>query len=408
MKRNYNIYLNKTKEFKTITISFVFQRKNNVLDELYRTLLRKILLLKTAKYDTQEKLSIASFQLYSPIVTLKTDVSKDYRSFNLTGQFLNEKYTEKGMNKKNIEFIMDYFWHPFLKDNMFDENDFALCKKKYIEELKSIKNYPDEYSLNSCWRELNLYEFKIPPTEEYLKMLEKITVKDLYNYYKSMFTDSLNIYITGDISEDIPAVIDNYIYGDFSLGSVIKASEYKVDEIKKVQEKADIPQSKLILAYKANGLSKFENEYVSLIFAMILGGGTTSFLHEEAREEHSLCYYIYANYYILFNIMLIESGINSQNKEKIVKIAQKAIDKIKNGDFTLEKLAETKKIYKNVLLEAQDSPLSITNNLIAMVTRGADKLSEKIAKVDEVTKDDVINFAKKIKLDTIYMLEGIR
>ena len=43
-----------------------------------------------------------------------------------------------------------------------------------------------------------------------------------------------------------------------------------------------------------------------------------------------------------------------------------------------------------------------------MVTRGADKLSEKIAKVDEVTKDDVINFAKKIKLDTIYMLEGIR
>ena len=234
MKRNYNIYLNKTKEFKTITISFVFQRKNNVLDELYRTLLRKILLLKTAKYDTQEKLSIASFQLYSPIVTLKTDVSKDYRSFNLTGQFLNEKYTEKGMNKKNIEFIMDYFWHPFLKDNMFDESDFALCKKKYIEELKSIKNYPDEYSLNSCWRELNLYEFKIPPTEEYLKMLEKITVKDLYNYYKSMFTDSLNIYITGDISEDIPAVIDNYIYGDFSLGSVIKASEYKVDEIKKV------------------------------------------------------------------------------------------------------------------------------------------------------------------------------
>ena len=408
MKRNYNIYLNKTKEFKTITISFVFQRKNNVLDELYRTLLRKILLLKTAKFDTQEKLSIASFQLYSPIVTLKTDVSKDYRSFNLTGQFLNEKYTEKGMNKKNIEFIMDYFWHPFLKDNMFDENDFALCKKKYIEELKSIKNYPDEYSLNSCWRELNLYEFKIPPIEEYLKMLEKITVKDLYNYYKSMFTDSLNIYITGDISEDIPAVIDNYIYGDFSLGSVIKASEYKVDEIKKVQEKADIPQSKLILAYKANGLSKFENEYVSLIFAMILGGGTTSFLHEEAREKHSLCYYIYANYYILFNIMLIESGINSQNKEKIVKIAQKAIDKIKNGNFTLEKLAETKKIYKNVLLEAQDSPLSITNNLIAMVTRGADKLSEKIAKVDEVTKDDVINFAKKIKLDTIYMLEGIR
>ena len=109
MKRNYNIYLNKTKEFKTITISFVFQRKNNVLDELYRTLLRKILLLKTAKYDTQEKLSIASFQLYSPIVTLKTDVSKDYRSFNLTGQFLNEKYTEKGMNKKNIEFIIYYF-----------------------------------------------------------------------------------------------------------------------------------------------------------------------------------------------------------------------------------------------------------------------------------------------------------
>ena len=38
--------------------------------------------------------------------------------------------------------------------------------------------------------------------------------------------------------------------------------------------------------------------------------------------------------------------------------------------------------------------------------RGADSPAEKFKIVKKITKEDIVTFAKKIKLDTIYLLEG--
>ena len=43
----------------------------------------------------------------------------------------------------------------------------------------------------------------------------------------------------------------------------------------------------------------------------------------------------------------------------------------------------------------------MTNNYL-----GYDSIEEKIKNIDKVTKESIINFSKKIHLDTIYFLEG--
>ncbi len=406
-KKNYNLYIMKTNDFKVVNISFVFQRKNSMEDELYRTLLKRILFLKTAKYDSLEKLSSAGAEIYNPKVFVKTQTSSIYRTFNLRAEFINEKYTEDGMNKSNIEFIMDYFWHPFIKDGAFDKETFDLCKKNYIEELKSAKNYPEEYALDECWRSLNLYEFKLPTNEELIKILEEIDEKKLYSYYKSMFTeDSLDIFIVGDVTDDMETVIDDYIYGDFQKSVMLKPHEYTVSKVNKIKEKTDNPQSKLFLGYKMNNLTTYENEYVSLIFAMILGGGTESYLHSEARKKRSLCYYIYASCYNLFNVMIVSAGISAKNSKEVIKITEAEINRIKNGDVDDDKLTEVKQLYKNILLESKDSQMSLINNLVARVTKEADDIETRFKMVDKMSVDDIITLAGKVKLDTIFLLEG--
>ena len=406
-KKNYNLYIMPTNDFKVIDISFVFQRKNSVEDELYRTLLKKILFLKTAKYDSLEKLSIAASDIYNPKTFIKTATSHVYRTFNISAEFINEKYTEKGMNKKNIEFIMDYFWNPLIINEAFDKDAFDLCKKNYIEEIKGAKNYPEGYALNECWRALDLYEFKIPTNDELIKMLEKIDEKQLYDYYKSMFIeDSLDVFVVGDVKEDIENIIDNYIYGDFKKSVMLKSHEYPVSKVKEKTEKTDNPQSKLLLGYKLNDLTTFEENYTSLIFSMILGGGTESLLHTEVRKKRSLCYYIYASYYNLFNTLIVSAGISAKKTKEVIKITEKQIAKIQNGEISEEKLTEVKQLYKNILLESKDSQMSIMNNLIARVTRGADDITGRFKMVDKITMKDIINFAGKMKLDTIYLLEG--
>ena len=91
-KKNYNLYIMKTNYFNVLNISFVFQRKNSMEDELYRTLLKRILFLKTAKYDSLEKLSSAGAEIYNPKVFVKTQTSSTYRTFTLRAEFINEKY----------------------------------------------------------------------------------------------------------------------------------------------------------------------------------------------------------------------------------------------------------------------------------------------------------------------------
>ena len=406
-REHYNIYLQKTSSFKTISISFVFQRLNTQTDKLYQAMLRKMLYLKTTKYKNLEELTKAAAYIYNPVTFFNTKTSSKYRTFTLAAEFANEKYTEKGMNKKNIEFIMDYFWHPYVKDNSFDEELFKVCQKNYIEELKSIKNYPESYSLNECWRLLNLYDFKDLKTEKLIEEVEKMTAKTLYEYYKSMFTeDSLDIFILGNVNEEIIDIIDNYIYGDFKPSKMIKPKKNKEVKMQEIKEVTDSPQSKLYLGYKVIDPTTYEEKYISLMFSMILGGGTESCLHQEVREKRSLCYYIYATSYNLFNLILITSGIDKSNSNEVINIIKDEIAKIQKGLFAESRVEEVKKLYENILLEAKDSPDSLINSLINEVMRGADSPAEKFKIVKKITKEDIVTFAKKIKLDTIYLLEG--
>lgn len=406
-RKNYNFYLFKTGNFKTINVSFVFQRKSNPTDELYRTLLKKILFLKTEKYNNLEEISKASAKIYSPVVYIKTRGSSKDRTLTLTAEFANEKYTEEGMNKKNIEFIMDYFWHPFVNNGAFDKEIFELVKKNYIEELKSAKNYPDGYCLDRFWQIIDVYDFKLLSNEKLIKELEKIDEVMLYEYYASMFkNDSLDIFIAGDIDEEVIQYIDNYIYGDFVASNLISSKHHSKVDLKKVTEKTDNPQSKLLLGYKMLDITPYEEKYISLIFSMILGGGTESCLHQEVRVNRSLCYYIYASAYNLFDILLISAGISANKTDEVIDIVKAEITKLQNGILTDEKVKQVKQLYKNILLESKDSQNSIINNLISVVMQNGDDIDTRLKEIAKVTKEDVIKFAKKVKLDTIYLLEG--
>ena len=37
-----------------------------------------------------------------------------------------------------------------------------------------------------------------------------------------------------------------------------------------------------------------------------------------------------------------------------------------------------------------------------------DPIDKRLEKMKEVTKEDIINLSKKVKLETIYMLEGVK
>ena len=126
----------------------------------------------------------------------------------------------------------------------------------------------------------------------------------------------------------------------------------------------------------------------------------------EVREKKSLCYYIYSTGNIRLNIFQIKSGIDYKNVNKVINISKKCIEKIKNGDFNDELIERAKKCYINAIIENEDYASAVLADYINSYFFGKDNMSIRKKRISEVKKEDVINFIKKIDLDTIYVLKG--
>ena len=79
---------------------------------------------------------------------------------------------------------------------------------------------------------------------------------------------------------------------------------------------------------------------------------------------------------------------------------------MRKGDFDDQEINVAKEYYCTALDEVLDSPNQIINNYYMMVLIGTDDLDEKRRKIMEVSKADIIKVAKKIKMDSVFLLEG--
>lgn len=407
---NCNLYLINMKKFKTITMSINFRRENTQGDSIYSTLLQETLGLATAKYHDLDELNLAQMDIYEPRIMVGGFLSGKERCIYIESNFANEKYTEIGMNEKTINFITDFFWNPYIVEDSFDEETFNICKHKYIERLKSIKDNPDAYVKKKLEEAMDIMPFKEETIDERIKTTEKITSKELYKYYKSMFEkDSLDIFIAGDFDDkEIISIIKPLVKGNFKKSyssRVIEQTKHR-EKINEIIEDSPNEQSKLAIGLKQYNLNEFERKNSSLAYINLLGGGWNSKLNKSVREKNSMCYYIYSTRSMTFNVGFIYSGIDSKNYEKVIDLINKEMDAIKNGKISEEELNVVKETYTNALINIEDNQVEIVDNIISEVFSETDSIKERIKNMNKVTIEDVKTVAKKIEIDTIYLLKG--
>ena len=77
-----------------------------------------------------------------------------------------------------------------------------------------------------------------------------------------------------------------------------------------------------------------------------------------------------------------------------------------NGYFDDEDMKKAISTYLNSYESVLDSPGGIVNNYVTSEYLGFDLIDERTNNIQKVTKEMIINFAKKIHLDTIFLLQG--
>ena len=77
------------------------------------------------------------------------------------------------------------------------------------------------------------------------------------------------------------------------------------------------------------------------------------------------------------------------------------------GDFTEEQIDIAKESYISLLNEIEDNPDAIVETYLAKDLLNLGDIEERKEEIKKVTKDDIIRVSKKVKIDTVFLLEGV-
>ena len=407
----YNLHIIKNDNFKTINVNIKFKSKLVKEEITIRNMLRLILVNSTKNYPTERLLNIKSEELYNLNYGSRGVISGNFSILSFEADFLNPKYTDASDLEAYFDFLFEILFNPNAQNKKFDSFNFNLVKNVLKNVIESETENPNNYALNRLLYEMDkTANYSFDPNG-YIKDLEKIDEADLYKAYQKMLKkDIVDIFVIGDVNAN---EIKNIFSNNFIINTIKKPVGTHFIEHKKfrsrpktIKEEKDISQSKLYLGFKSNDTSLFEKQYVSYVYSFILGGGPDSKLFKSVREKNSLCYYVSSSFKPVSNLLLVTSGIDKDAYRKAVNLIKKEIKNMSLGDFTDEDIKKAITTYLNSSEAILDSPNSIINSYVVNEYLGYDPIDERIKKINSVTKDMIIEFSKKIHLDTIYLLEG--
>lgn len=408
---SYCLHMVKTNQFKTVTVRIAFRSLVEKEEITLRNVLCDMFLQSSSKYPSKRELTIAAQDLYAADIETNNSRLGNYNNLDIYLSVLHDKYTEKGNLRKALEFLNEIVFHPDVYSKKFSSEKLGIVKSTMRSNLSSLKEDGASYSLLRLFEVMDKNRVSSYRMVGYLEDLEKVTPESLYQYYQKMIrSDMVDVFVIGDIDfKEMTKMIREIV----PIKTVKRQRvPYLLSDIRPrsrrlfAKEAVDTSQSKLAIGCRCYGLSTYERNYALSLYNVILGGSGDSKLFKEVREEHSLCYVINSVPNKLDHLLLIRAGIDKGNYSKALELIEKNLQDMRKGNFSDEEIQVAKEYFCTALDEVLDSPSKILDNYYMMELLGTDDLEEKRRKIMEVSKADIVKVAKKVKMDTVFLLEG--
>lgn len=287
-----------------------------------------------------------------------------------------------------VDVLSDMFFH-----SLFDENEIEKEKKVVIEEIKMYEDSPDEIIHDvfseQVWNDHPLGK-PILGTEESIRSLtrEKI-VHFLGQHYAP---DNVVIAVAGKIKHEEVLKKLASIYGEFKRGGrrVLEGTPTGHTVHKLVTK--DTEQMHLVMGVPGLGQDD-QDMYPMHIVNNILGGGLSSRLFQEIREQRGLAYSVFSYHstYVDAGLFSIYAGTTPSNSEEVVECILAELLDLKTNGITKGELERTKAQIKGGLylgLESASSRMSRLGKTELTYNRVVSP-EEVVQKLERVTLEDV-------------------
>ena len=399
----YNLHIINTDKFKTIMVGVAFRRKIKKDEITIRNLLKELMVNATYNFPSEKSLIIETENLYDLKLSSQNYRVGNYAIMTFKMRFLNEKFTEDGMNEESIRFLLDLIFNPKL------DIDIDKCKERLRKSILSLSDNKVKYSLFKLLETTGDMPYAYN-SYGYIDEIDKITYEDLQKYYDSIIkNDMVDVYVVGEVDE---AKIKNIFRENFKVTTyhkqeidVIAKELSPVSKIKEYREVDNVNQTQLAIFCNINGLTDRERKYVLPVYSEMLGGSANSILFDDVREKNSYAYYVNSVVKSYDNMLLIYAGIGKGNEKNVLKLIDKSLKNITKNKFDEDKFKNAKETIISAIKASLDNPMSIISSYYAKELVNSPDIEERIKNMGSVTREEIVNVSKKIKMHTVFILE---
>lgn len=305
--------------------------------------------------------------------------------------------------------VSNLIFAPALENGLFCENDISREKRKTIERIVGEINNKKAFARTRLFEEM----FGSDPYGKFIygsaEEVKAITAEQLYAAWRELLSVAyvrINV-----IGSEYPTSVFALAKEKFSevercFNPSILTTKTGLAEVKNprdITERFNVTQGKIAMGFTSKIKGSLKAASALSLFSDIFGGGPYSKLFENVREKQSLCYYCSAISRRNKGFVTVESGVEEQNAQKTIDAVLKELSDIQNGIFEDSTVEASKKAIT-------DSLYGYYDNATALDVWYSREINEDISPeeaaglVMKVTRGDIINAAKGVKLHTVYRL----
>lgn len=410
--KGVNLHFLQSKKFKTNKIKVRF---SSPLDEnivAARVLVACMMETANQKYPTSQLFREKLASLYG--VELSTSVSKRGRVHyvDLNISFVRDDF----LSKKNVltdevlDIIETIFFSPLVVEDHFDSDTFDVEKKNTISDLESEIEEPYYYAHG----QLNQLFFE----DETIGMsrLGKVDLarqetaqSSLEQFHQMLQLDNIDFFFIGDFNE--VAIVDRVNQFEFKPRDNNLSVTYQQPFTNVVREKLEQKQNQQSILELGYHFSTQYGESLHIPLVVLngmLGAFSHSRLFQIIREKEGLAYTISSHFDIFTGFMRVFAGIDKESRTKVMTLIMRQLNDLKRGKFTESELQLTKEMLVNTTLLVQDRQNTLIEReyLKTILGKKVLPLEEWLESIDKVSREEIIEVAKTINLQSVYFMEG--
>lgn len=374
-------------------------------------LLPRLLIRGCEAYPDFTALNRRLNQLYGASVTGDVARVGEAQAIVLTAECTSDRYALKGeaLTASCAQLLCDMLFRPVLQDGVFREEDVNTERRCLSEDIRSEINEKQWYARRQAERLLC-------PNEVYgigrygsADTVEALTAQKMTEAWKRVLREATVRVILQDEGE-LPAVEKAFreafsaVQGRAPV-TVDTVTQVKESEVRRKVERMEVGQSKLVLGFRTDCAEPQPEVPAMRLMNALLGGTASSLLFRNVREKLSLCYYCSSTYDRIKGVMLVQSGVDEANAEKAEAEILKQIDAIRAGEFTDDDVEAARRSVIQSFESFGDSQQLTSAWYVAQgLSEQPQSPRDCKAQIEAVTKEQVIDAAKRIRFECAYLL----